>query len=273
MHWLPFVVALVVAAIVAPAGVRGLVEAGHTKPNFRAREVAFPLGALVVAAAVLTLVPVALVERLGSGHELYGDELTLWLFVLGVALLGLIDDELGGSTHGVRRHAADMLHARLSTGAVKALGTIGLALLILSSHGPTFTRELLGVAVLALSTHVFNLLDRRPGRAIKAFVALAAALSLAATTLRPLWALGLFVAPVLVLGAYDLRERGMLGDTGSAIVGGLAGLWIVLTASVPGEIVAGAVLLIIALYGEFRSISTLVDRTPGLRALDSWGRP
>ena len=27
------------------------------------------------------------------------------------------------------------------------------------------------------------------------------------------------------------------------------------------------------LYGEMRSISALIERTPGLRALDSWGRP
>jgi len=26
-------------------------------------------------------------------------------------------------------------------------------------------------------------------------------------------------------------------------------------------------------YGELRSISSLIERTPGLRQLDSWGRP
>jgi len=65
----------------------------------------------------------------------------------------------------------------------------------------------------------------------------------------------------------------MLGDTGSTLVGGLAGLWLVYSLSSTGQAIAAGVLVIITLYGEIRSISALVERTPGLRALDSWGRP
>ncbi len=74
-------------------------------------------------------------------------------------------------------------------------------------------------------------------------------------------------------GFYDLRERAMLGDTGANLLGALAGLWLVLTLSGTGQLVALAVLLAVTLYGELRSISALVDRTPVLRELDSWGRP
>jgi UDP-GlcNAc:undecaprenyl-phosphate GlcNAc-1-phosphate transferase len=91
--------------------------------------------------------------------------------------------------------------------------------------------------------------------------------------LRPLWSLGLFVAPSLVAGLYDLRERAMLGDTGANLIGALAGLWIVLTLSQTGQIVALALLLAFTIYAEIRSISGLIERTPGLRELDSWGRP
>ena len=65
----------------------------------------------------------------------------------------------------------------------------------------------------------------------------------------------------------------MLGDTGANLLGGLAGLWLVLTLSTAGQVFALATLVIITLYGEFFSISALVERTPGLRELDSWGRP
>jgi UDP-GlcNAc:undecaprenyl-phosphate GlcNAc-1-phosphate transferase len=37
--------------------------------------------------------------------------------------------------------------------------------------------------------------------------------------------------------------------------------------------VALALLAGITLYGELRSISALIERTPGLRQLDSFGRP
>jgi hypothetical protein len=38
------------------------------------------------------------------------------------------------------------------------------------------------------------------------------------------------------------------------------------------QLVALAVVLVITLYGEFRSISALIEKTPGLRQLDSLGR-
>jgi UDP-GlcNAc:undecaprenyl-phosphate GlcNAc-1-phosphate transferase len=65
----------------------------------------------------------------------------------------------------------------------------------------------------------------------------------------------------------------MLGDTGANLLGALGGLWLVLTLSRTGQIVALALLAAITLYGELRSISAFVERTPGLRRLDSWGRP
>ena len=90
--------------------------------------------------------------------------------------------------------------------------------------------------------------------------------------LGPLKALGLFAGPVVIAGLYDLRERAMLGDTGSNLVGALAGLWIVLSLDTTGQAVALVVLAALTAYGEFRSISAFVERTPGFRHLDSIGR-
>ncbi len=156
---------------------------------------------------------------------------------------------------------------------VKAVGSLGLALLAMSWFDLSGGRWILAVAVLVLATNVFNLLDLRPGRSTKAFVLLGAGLAIGSAQLRPLWTLGLFVAPALVAGAYDLRERAMLGDTGANLLGALAGLWLVLTLAPSGQLVALALLALITLYGELRSISSLIERTPLLRQLDSLGRP
>jgi hypothetical protein len=142
-------------------------------------------------------------------------------------------------------------------------------LLVLRGHDD----YVLAVIVLVLATNLFNLLDLRPGRAVKAFVLLGAGLTIGAWDADPLWALGLLAGPVLVAGAYDLRERVMLGDTGANLIGALAGLWLVLTLSTTGLAVAAAVLLVMTAYGELRSINALVERTPVLRHLDSIGRP
>jgi hypothetical protein len=134
-------------------------------------------------------------------------------------------------------------------------------------------RWLLAAAVLVLATNLFNLLDLRPGRSMKAFALLGIGLIIGSGDARPLWSIGLFAGPALVAGYFDLRERAMLGDSGASLVGALAGLWLVLTLSGLGQLIALALLLAVTVYGELRSISEFIERTPGLRELDSWGRP
>ena len=165
------------------------------------------------------------------------------------------------------------MRGELSTGLLKAAGSLGLALLAMSYLQLSSARWLLAAGVLVLATHLFNLLDLRPGRSIKAFVLLGAGLVIGSGDTRALWSLGLFAGPALVAGFYDLRERAMLGDSGASLLGALAGLWLVLTLSGIGQLVALALLAALTVYGELRSISALIERTPGLRQLDSWGRP
>jgi UDP-GlcNAc:undecaprenyl-phosphate/decaprenyl-phosphate GlcNAc-1-phosphate transferase len=275
MRALPFLLALLAAAILAPAFLQTLVRSGHTRPNYRGRELPVPLGAMVPAAALLALVPLTLIDRLGPTEVFEPELLPIAIYVVGVAFLGLIDDVLGadGGPRGWRGHGRALLRGEFSTGAVKAAGSLGLGLLAMSYLSLSNGRWLLATGVLVLATNLFNLLDLRPGRAPKTFVLLGVGLSLGAWEVRPLWALGLFAGPALVAGAYDLRERAMLGDTGSNLLGALAGLWLVLTLSGTGQLIALVLLIGITLYGEIRSISELVERTPGLRELDSWGRP
>jgi UDP-N-acetylmuramyl pentapeptide phosphotransferase/UDP-N-acetylglucosamine-1-phosphate transferase len=282
MHALPFLLALASAGLLAPGVLRMLAAGGHVKANYRARLLPFPFGVLALAAALLALIPLMLVQVLGSAEVFHPEIFPIAVYALGVLALGLIDDMLGERPEQGRRdgrsaprgwlgHGGALLRGELSTGALKAGGSLGLALLAMSWLGMSDGRWLLAAAVLVLATNAFNLLDLRPGRSTKAFVLLGLGLGLGSGEVRPLW--GLFVAPALVAGLFDLRERAMLGDTGANLLGALAGLWLVLTLSGTGQLVALALLVVLTVYGELRSISALVERTPGLRQLDSLGRP
>jgi UDP-GlcNAc:undecaprenyl-phosphate GlcNAc-1-phosphate transferase len=275
VHALPLAVAFLIAALMSPALLRGLAAGGHVAKNYRGRELPFPFGVLSVAGALLALVPLALLQQFGEGDVFYPAQARrVALYVLGVALLGLIDDTLPAARpRGWRGHGGALLRGELSTGTLKAAGALGLALFALDRGGLSNGRYLLAAAVLVMTTNLFNLLDLRPGRASKAFVLLGAGLTLGAADTTPLWLLGLFIGPALVAGVYDLRERAMLGDTGANLLGALAGWWLVLTLDITGLEIALALLVLITVYGEFRSISALVERTPGLRRLDSLGRP
>jgi UDP-GlcNAc:undecaprenyl-phosphate GlcNAc-1-phosphate transferase len=267
---LPFVVSLAAALALAPALQRSLLDGGHVRQNYRGEQLAFPFGVLIGLAAAAALVLLAPLDELTGGDVLRPELLALIApYTLGVAFLGLVDDALSGPSRGWRGHGAAVLRGGFSTGALKAIGSLGLALLVLRGHED----YLLAVVVLVLATNLFNLLDLRPGRAVKGFVLLGAGLTLGAWDADPLAALGLFAAPVLAAGLYDLRERVMLGDAGSNVIGALAGLWLVLTLSTTGLAVAAAVLLLITAYGEFRSLNALIERTPVLKLLDSIGRP
>ncbi|MGI8800782.1 MAG: hypothetical protein ACR2KV_01210 [Solirubrobacteraceae bacterium] len=275
MEALPLLTAMFAAFLIAPAALRMLADGSLARENYRGRVLACPLGLVVVAAALCALVPLAVAQE-AAGGVLPPELGWIAVYVLGVACVGLADDALADPARGLRGHAAAVIRGEFSTGALKAVGSAGLALYVMTQPGGGTghaARFLLGAAVLVLATNAFNLLDLRPGRAFKAFVVLGAGLTLGSGDLLPLWAVGLFVGPVLVVGFYDVRELGLLGDTGANVVGALAGVWLVLTLSDVGLAAAVLVLGAVTAYGEFRSISELVERTPGLRHLDSWGRP
>ena len=97
MHALPFLLALLSAAILAPAVLRTLAAGGHTRANYRERLLPYPFGVLIVAAALIALIPLVLLERLAGSDVFHPEVLPIALYALGVATLGLIDDTLGGA--------------------------------------------------------------------------------------------------------------------------------------------------------------------------------
>ena len=273
MQALPFVFSLAIALGLTPL-IRGrLADAGLVAENYRGARLPVPIGVAIVPAALIALIPIMLLARLTSADVFPTDLSLVIAFVPAIALLGFVDDVLSGPSRGFRAHAATALKGGFSTGMLKALGTLGLALLVASALPGSDGEFLLAAAVLVLATNAFNLLDLRPGRSVKAFVLLGLCLTIATQITEPLAALGLFIGPVLVCGFYDLREQAMLGDAGSNVIGAMAGVFIVLTLDTGEQVVAFILLLLINLYGEFRSISTVIEKTPGLRHLDSLGRP
>jgi UDP-N-acetylmuramyl pentapeptide phosphotransferase/UDP-N-acetylglucosamine-1-phosphate transferase len=283
VHALPLIIAFAVGVAVAPILLRGLNEAGFVRTNYAGREVPVPSGILIPLAAFVALGISAPLDRLLDDDILGGVGLAgVMIYIIGVCLLGAIDDLLGTPVidgglgrkdpRGVRGHVKATFGGGFSTGAVKAIGSLGLAAFAMGLIVPGDLEYVLSIALVVVTTNLFNLLDLRPGRALKVFFALVIGLSIGAWTLDPLWVMGVFVASLPVLFFYDLGERGMLGDTGSNAIGAIAGLWMVLVMSTLVQAIALAVVLLITLYGEFRSISQLIDRTPVLRFIDHLGR-
>lgn len=277
MTWLGFPVAIAVALLVVPAGVRGLLDAGLVRVNYRGAQLAFPLGAVLATAALVALAPLAFLND-RADLDLLSPGLRQWMpYLLGVAFLGFLDDSLGrgeaaDAPRGWRGHARALRQGSLSTGAVKALGALALAAYVVSGRGLESWHYIADVALLILATNLFNLLDLRPGRAEKGLALLAVGLCLGAWTFAPLELLGIFAGPALVGAWFTLRERAMLGDTGSNLLGAIAGVWLLTSLGADARLVALAVVAGLTIYGELRSISATIESVPPLRWLDSLGR-
>ena len=256
---------------------RDMAQSGLVRENYAGQWPAFPAGAALIACSLLALAPLAVLDDRAE-LDLLDPELRRWAtYVLGVALLGLLDDALGrggaaDTPRGWRGHARAVIAGRFSTGAIKAAGALALAAYAVSGRGREGLDYVADLALLLLATNLFNLLDLRPGRVEKAFVALLAGLCLGAWTLEPLELLGVFAGPVLVVGAFTLRERAMLGDTGANLAGAVAGVSLIVVLDDAARLVALALVLALTIYGEFRSISKTIERVPPLRWLDSLGR-
>lgn len=205
---------------------------------------------------------------------------TRWTLAAGLAAIGAVgayDDLLGTSdTKGLAGHLRALRGGQVTSGAVK-IGVIGATGLLVAAAARadrgTPVRHpgtVLDGALIAGAANLVNLLDLRPGRALKAS-ALAAAVSVLSPRTRSL-ALSV-IAASLAAAAPDLAGRSMLGDCGAnalgAAVGGLAVVGGRPRTRATG--LAGVVLLTLA--SEKVSFSAVIESTPWLRRLDLAGRP
>ncbi|MDT7538743.1 MAG: hypothetical protein QOI82_2328 [Actinomycetota bacterium] len=216
------------------------------RTNYRGRSVTLTAGpALAVATCV-------------SGPGIAGA-----IAGVGAGLAGCYDDLHGerAGEKGFRGHLQALRLGRLTTGATKLFAISASGLLAAGCLRPR-RDVLLSGAIIAGSANLVNLLDLRPGRALKVGVLAGAALG------QP----GVVGSCVALLPA-DLGERRMLGDTGANALGAVLGAALVQRLRLRPTrqaVLAGLVALTAA--SERVSFSAVIARTPALHRLDQLGR-
>jgi UDP-GlcNAc:undecaprenyl-phosphate/decaprenyl-phosphate GlcNAc-1-phosphate transferase len=192
--------------------------------------------------------------------------------------VGAHDDLYGAtSTKGIRGHLGALRRGEVTSGAVK-IGVIGLSGLVAAAalrrerdRRVTSAATLMDGALIAGTANLINLLDLRPGRALK--VALA---TTSPALVVPTPGAGL-AAPTVGAGVAalpdDLAGKSMLGDCGANALGAAIGCAAVAAApeSARRLLLAGVVGL--TLLSEKVSFTTVIASTPWLRRLDELGRP
>ena len=253
----------VVGAAVTAAVQRLLdARAGGRRTNYRGSTVTLSAGP-AIAAGMLA----AIAGRRGQAGASVA--------VAGAALAGAYDDrasalEAERRVKGFAGHLGALAHGRASAGAVKiaVIGTSSLAGALLRTGASVDT--VVDGALIAGSANLANLLDLRPGRALK----VAAVVSLACTPGAggPAGTLiGASYGTLAVTLPVDLAERSMLGDTGANAVGALVGS-IVCTRSRPVRLAALTIVVGLTALSEKVSFTRVIAATPPLRWLDELGR-
>lgn len=215
---------------------------------------------------------------------------------LGGGVAGYIDDvdqgahDGGKVAKGLKGHLGALAHGQVTTGVIKIAGIGASALAASALVGSKATSVSGKAADLALNTvliagtaNLANLLDLRPGRALKATVLVATPLSYfsaaaAKTPASPasaqrLLASGLNAAAITAL-VEDLQETTMLGDTGANAAGALLGTS--LAANDSWKLRLGTTLGVVGLIlaSEKVSFSKVIAANPALNWLDQlWRRP
>ncbi|MEX2290850.1 MAG: hypothetical protein WD794_11065 [Mycobacteriales bacterium] len=183
---------------------------------------------------------------------------------VGAGAVGGYDDATGSrcpQDRGLRGHAAALRAGRLTGGAVKVVGISAVGLLATRLLGRTRPVDLLlGGAVVAGSANLVNLLDLRPGRALKAGGVAALLLGQPGPA-----------AATAALLTDDLHERAMLGDAGANALGAVLGLAL-LQRHPERRRAALAVLVGLTAASEIVSFSRVIDAVAPLRWVDRAGR-
>lgn len=264
----------VLLAAAGVAGVRGLLAvlrstapggpAAWNRTNYRGEQVSLLAGPALVGAATAT-------AALGaSGVALAGAAVAAGA---GAGAIGLYDDVVGARPEqrgdkGFRGHLEALRQGRVSAGLVKVVGIGAAGLVAARAVTSRPADQVVTAGVIAGTANLVNLLDLRPGRALKAGLLLGVPLLAGPAG-------GLVAGPVGAAAALlpdDLGERVMVGDTGANALGALLGLRMALAGGPAWRLGVLTVLAALTAASEKVSFTRVIESTPVLRQVDAFGR-
>lgn len=199
--------------------------------------------------------------------------LALYIFsMMAMFFAGALDDLIGNrNVSGLKGHFKSLFKGELTTGGFKALfgGFVGLVVSVCISS--SIVDIIVNTLIIALSTNLMNLFDLRPGRAIKAYLVIMIPIYITLTGY--IKALPLLILPnVLAYFNTDLKARGMMGDTGSNVLGISIGVLIAFGYGIKVRVAWLVFLVLMHLITEKFSLTKIIEKNRVLKFIDNLGR-
>ena len=199
--------------------------------------------------------------------------LALYIFsMMAMFFAGALDDLIGNrNVSGLKGHFKSLFKGELTTGGFKALfgGFVGLVVSVCISS--SIVDIIVNTLIIALSTNLMNLFDLRPGRAIKAYLVIMIPIYITLTGY--IKALPLLILPnVLAYFNTDLKARGMMGDTGSNVLGISIGVLMAFGYGIKVRLAWLVFLILMHLITEKFSLTKIIEKNRVLKFIDNLGR-
>ena len=199
--------------------------------------------------------------------------LALYIFsMMAMFFAGALDDLIGNrNVSGLKGHFKSLFKGELTTGGFKALfgGFVGLVVSVCISS--SIVDIIVNTLIIALSTNLMNLFDLRPGRAIKAYLVIMIPIYITLTGYTKVFPL-LILPNVLAYFNTDLKARGMMGDTGSNVLGISIGVLMALGYGIKVRLAWLVFLILMHLITEKFSLTKIIEKNRVLKFIDNLGR-
>ena len=199
--------------------------------------------------------------------------LALYIFsMMAMFFAGALDDLIGNrNVSGLKGHFKSLFKGELTTGGFKALfgGFVGLVVSVCISS--SIVDIIVNTLIIALSTNLMNLFDLRPGRAIKAYLVIMIPIYITLTGYTKVFPL-LILPNVLSYFNTDLKARGMMGDTGSNVLGISIGVLMALGYGIKVRLAWLVFLILMHLITEKFSLTKIIEKNRVLKFIDNLGR-
>nr|WP_317333243.1 glycosyl transferase [uncultured Romboutsia sp.] len=246
-----------------------LIDSNVLRPNYKKDMIPVSMGIVFIPMLIINSIILAYFTND------FKEMLYIFIFLFGLVSMffaGILDDIIGNrDVSGLKGHFKSLLNGKLTTGGFKALfgGFIGIVISIAISKN--IYDIVINTLIIALSTNLMNLLDLRPGRAIKGYLVVSLIL---------LFTLGEYIRNLLLLilpnvVAYfnqDLKAKAMMGDTGSNVLGISIGILFVMGYSLKIRLIWLAFLIFIHILTEKYSLTKIIENNKFLNFIDKLGR-
>lgn len=270
-----FFTSIGLSLVVVPLCKKMLEDAGITRENYKGEKIPTSLGVVFILNTLLIISLFFIIYPFYTGNMF----LIMLFFLPILGFLGLLDDFVGTKDKkGFRGHFKAFLKFKMTSGFIKAffgflISVIVCIFIFFKEDGTNWIEIFISAIIIALLTNFFNLLDLRPGRAIKIYFMLTAITLYFAND----WLIDTFEVSAILGGTlliysfYDFKGKAMMGDVGSNVLGFVMGVLVVVNFSYLSKIFILGGLILFHILSEFYSLSEAIEKNRFLRFLDKLG--